>query len=249
MSQSALRGLLTNYVLDCIGFLPADKGSYMSRRIQETHGGDADWQATLRRVLHLEDGLNEHLQQMWAAHRQQAALGGIPADHHTFARQAIEDQRFAHLLKPKPPVMLKIPWTGPITVKAVGFWRHTDGTFPEYPQPQTLVRPGWHAAELKHIIAYLSSGYNAHPDFLFCGWSTCRFAGCLEGVYNGSREFTDGEWGWPEGLAHYVEHHAVILPEEFITTMRDNHWHAPPSPDPPHRTDFDLSFWIHWAAH
>jgi hypothetical protein len=248
MSREPLRGLMTNYVLDCIGFLPVEMAAYMGRRIQKTHGGDEDWKATLRGVLRLDEGLNERLQQMWRDHQQQAALSGTAIDPLTFARQAIEDKSFAHLFRPKLTVVPAIPWSGPTTVKAVGFWRYTDGSFPQYPQPQALVKPGWQATELKRIIAYLRSGYNAHPDFMFCGWSSCRFADCVEGFFNGSRELTDGEWGWPEGLAHYVERHAVILPEEFIATMRANGWETPPQPDPPHRTEFDFTFWVNWAA-
>jgi len=239
---------LERYVLGCIGFLPAELESYMCRRIRQTHGGDDDWKATLRGVLHLDDGLDDRLRQMWNLHQQEAASAGTPPDPGGFTRRALEDESFAHLLKSKPIVVPPIPWVGPIAVKAVGFWRLADGACPQYPTPQALVQPGWHAAELKRIIAYLRSGYNAHPDLQFCGWSICRFEGCIEGEYNGTREFTDGEWGWPEGLAHYVERHAVILPEEFIDTMRANHWRPPPSPDPPHRTNLDVSFWIHWAG-
>jgi hypothetical protein len=32
----------------------------------------------------------------------------------------------------------------------------------------------------------------------------------------GSSELTDGFWRWPEGLSHYVRHHGIILPEEFM---------------------------------
>ena len=33
---------------------------------------------------------------------------------------------------------------------------------------------------------------------------------------NGSREFTDGTWLWPEGFSHYVENHQVRPPAEFV---------------------------------
>ena len=243
--QPPIHGLLERYVLACIGFLPAEMESYMSRRIQETHGGDADWRATLRRVLRLDAHLDEHLLQMWQAHQQQAVLAGTPPDPGDFARRALEDGRFAHVLKRKPAVAPLISRGAPITVKGIGFWRHTDGTLPEYPKPQDFVQPGWCAAETERIVAYLRAGYNSHA---YCGWSTCRFAGCVEGEFNGTRDFTDGEWGWPEGLAHYVERHAVVLPEEFIASMRSNHWHPPQFPAPPVQINFDYSFWINWAA-
>jgi hypothetical protein len=240
--------LLERYVLGCIGFLPAETEAHLSQRFRQTYRKGGDWKAILRGVLHLDDDLDDRLRQMWDAHQQQAALRGTPSDPAKFALLALEDKCFAHLLKRTPPIVPRDPWAAPITVKAVGFWRDADGSFPQYPQPQMLVRPGWHAKELKSIIAYLRSGYNAHPDFAYCGWSTCRFEGCREGEFNGSAEFTDGEWGRPEGLAHYVEGHAVVLPGEFIDTMRANHWRPPPSPTPPHRTNFDHSFWINWAT-
>jgi len=32
---------------------------------------------------------------------------------------------------------------------------------------------------------------------------------------NGSRDLTDGDYLWPEGLSHYVLAHGVRLPTEF----------------------------------
>jgi hypothetical protein len=43
----------------------------------------------------------------------------------------------------------------------------------------------------------------------------------------GSSSCDDGEWTWPEGLAHYVERHSVLLPDEFVATMRENGWRIP----------------------
>ena len=49
------------------------------------------------------------------------------------------------------------------------------------------------------------------------GYSNCRFGGdgsCPTGpwVNMGCIALTDGEFVWPEGLVHYVEHHAVRPP-------------------------------------
>jgi hypothetical protein len=35
-------------------------------------------------------------------------------------------------------------------------------------------------------------------------------------MHNGDREFTDGVYRWPSGLAHYVGDHAVRLPQPVI---------------------------------
>jgi hypothetical protein len=40
------------------------------------------------------------------------------------------------------------------------------------------------------------------------------------GVANGSAEFTDGTYVWPEGLAHYVDEHHVRLPEAVLEHIR-----------------------------
>ena len=51
---------------------------------------------------------------------------------------------------------------------------------------------------------------------LICGMSYCRF-GC---GWNGAAERSDGVWVWPDGLAHYVERHHVMLPQAFVAHMR-----------------------------
>jgi hypothetical protein len=189
MRQAGLRHLLENYVLGCIGYLPVETESYMSQHIPQTYRSDADWRTTLRRVLKLDDGLDDRLRQMWSAHQEKAALTGTPPDPRGFATLALEDADFAHLWRPPKPTNMAC-FADPITVKAIGFWRGIDGSLPQYPKPQDFVQPNWHVAELKLIIAYLRSGYNARA---WCGWSTCRFEGCAEGEFNGTKEFTDTE--------------------------------------------------------
>jgi len=44
------------------------------------------------------------------------------------------------------------------------------------------------------------------------GISPCR----LCGIKNGSLEFTDGTYLWPEGLVHYIREHAVRMPEAVV---------------------------------
>jgi uncharacterized protein (TIGR03067 family) len=59
------------------------------------------------------------------------------------------------------------------------------------------------------------------------GYSFCRFVCGTPDEEMGSADLHDGEWEWPEGLAHYVEHHSVLLPDEFIETMRSRSWQPP----------------------
>jgi len=55
---------------------------------------------------------------------------------------------------------------------------------------------------------------------MYFGGSTCRFL--CENKSVGNKELTDGVWVWPEGLAHYVEVHDVLLPSEFVNQARNN---------------------------
>ena len=43
---------------------------------------------------------------------------------------------------------------------------------------------------------------------------------CRPGELNGSREFTDGVYLWPEGLSHYVRDHGVRLPTAIVRHMQ-----------------------------
>ena len=56
---------------------------------------------------------------------------------------------------------------------------------------------------------YLAAGTIART---YLGYSPCR----LCGIENGDREYTDGEFIWPQGLLHYVDEHAVRLPARFV---------------------------------
>ena len=49
-----------------------------------------------------------------------------------------------------------------------------------------------------------------------------------------SNILTDGEWAWPEDLAHYVSKYNVDLPRDFIKTLQSRAY------QPPSRNSFDL---------
>jgi hypothetical protein len=138
-----------------------------------------------------------------------------------------------------------------VPLKGIGFWKN--GECHRYPQPQWLVQHGWHTEDLDRIVAYLRSGNEYLSEM---GYSYCRFANCSDKCAdkNGVSSFTDGEWMWPEGLAHYIEKHSVILPEEFISTMQSNHWQVPASAGLLPATPWErpvrsssIRFWLRWA--
>jgi hypothetical protein len=132
----------------------------------------------------------------------------------------------------------------------VGYWGDSEG-LSDLPCPQSLVRTGWQAHDLDRIAAYLRGG---HTFAVWCGLAFCRFTGC--GQVIGSRDLTDGEWVWPQGLEHYLLQHGVCLPDAFVATMRVNRWEVPAACS---RIDLvqlrnagggpfgDLSEWIEWA--
>ena len=91
--------------------------------------------------------------------------------------------------------------------RLIGYWR--DGSSPGWPDPQVFVDGGWSPQEREAVAGYLRVGRGWRH---YMGQSLCRICG----QPNGSSELTDGDWVWPEGLAHYVATHSVRLPEEFV---------------------------------
>jgi hypothetical protein len=68
------------------------------------------------------------------------------------------------------------------------------------------------------VIEYLDDAYKI-PMFSF-GPSWCRM-GCVGAPEEiGTQDLTDGVWLFPEGLVHYVRHHAVRPPEAFLEHLR-----------------------------
>ncbi len=93
-------------------------------------------------------------------------------------------------------------------LKALGYWRSEEE--PDLPDPVVHIDEEWDVSEREWVVDYLSRGQIVGVAM---GSSQCRICNAP----NGSREFTDGDYYWPEGLAHYVITHGVRLPAEFIT--------------------------------
>ncbi|MFJ5921739.1 hypothetical protein ACIQF6_03920 [Kitasatospora sp. NPDC092948] len=92
-------------------------------------------------------------------------------------------------------------------LRMIGYWGGKQ--WPEGPDPRELVDPDWDVDERDFVVGYLCQGYLLGE---FMGTSPCRICGRP----NGSAEFTDGEFLWPEGLAHYLAEHGVRLPAAFV---------------------------------
>ncbi|HZJ67892.1 MAG TPA: hypothetical protein VFD36_30520 [Kofleriaceae bacterium] len=128
-----------------------------------------------------------------------------------------------------------------------GYWRESPpGQFLGYPDPGALVDPAWEPARRERIVEYLRAGkaLAAYP-----GYASCRFADCTHAQRDhiGSQDLTDGHWIWPEGLWHYVQDHAVRLPDEFVATAVAGDFAI--AADLGDRVvAMDPAFWLRWSA-
>jgi hypothetical protein len=146
------------------------------------------------------------------------------------------------------------------SLKGIGYWYSGNASdsrpFPipvrtkvseSFPDPTRLVYPTWRIQDREKIARYLRSGWTYQQ---WRGLSYCRFRCKIASAEMGSRCVTDGQWVWPEGLHHYIEHHCVRLPEEFVESMQRSGWQVPSGKSEPNwQTSSipDYSFWIAWA--
>jgi hypothetical protein len=107
--------------------------------------------------------------------------------------------------------------------KKVGFWRphpavasHYDASDPEMslPWPGDLIDPSFDPRLRAMVAAYL-----LEPKFKgtrYKGTSRCRLCGKM----NGSADYSDGTYTWPQGYAHYVRDHGVRPPQDLVEHIR-----------------------------
>ena len=137
-----------------------------------------------------------------------------------------------------------------VTLKCIGYWkdREDSGTFRDCPEPYWLRWPRCDEKDSNSILAYLETGHKCRA---YCGRARCRFPRC--GLTLGSKDLTDGEWVWPEGLEHYIVRHSVSLPDEFRARVQQRAGVVAPA-DPEfalrlryHAFDYDVTFWVDWC--
>lgn len=68
----------------------------------------------------------------------------------------------------------------------------------------------WDPKERDRVLAYVSD--NRFRKVSYMGFSTCRICG----KDNGTADFADWRYVWPEGFAHYIKDHAVRPPRAFV---------------------------------
>jgi hypothetical protein len=90
----------------------------------------------------------------------------------------------------------------------IGYWRSNEE--PEWPDPHDFVDETWDLEERALVADYLRDGF---IPWMEMGFSWCRICGMM----NGSAEYADSVYLWPEGLSHYIEEHAVRLPRVVVS--------------------------------
>lgn len=126
-------------------------------------------------------------------------------------------------------------------LEVLGWWFHERAP-DEWPLPQRLVRR-WNANDRSLVLRYLRAG---RVLVRYGATSRCRFACGVRDV--GRRDLTDGTFVWPDGLAHYVQRHAVRLPPHFVAHVRARGGRIATFALPKPRTGlYDAGPWRRWA--
>ena len=95
-------------------------------------------------------------------------------------------------------------------MKKIGFWFDPNHEADkDYPHVEDFIDFKWNKVEKQIVIDWLKNEQENAKYDAFLGYSQCRVCGKL----NGSREFMNDYFIWPEGLLHYIEEHNVKIPE------------------------------------
>jgi hypothetical protein len=122
------------------------------------------------------------------------------------------------------------------TLRLIGYW-HSDYA-PSWPDPGRFVDRSWSPSVRDAVVRYLRSCEELRYGF---GTSWCRFHCPGHGKGGvGSAERSDGRFVWPDGLVHYVERHAVRLPDDFVASLS---LPAEPVPQGPDEYRIDDGWW------
>lgn len=118
------------------------------------------------------------------------------------------------------------------------------------PAPQELVgeMPEEHRAR---PAAYLAAGMDYE---MYLGYSWCRIGCQIDHPQMGSKDLSDGTWVWPEGLAHHVREHCILLPEDFVRDALSKSspvipgWGEKNGPWSEHKEPADEIDWQQWSS-
>ena len=95
-------------------------------------------------------------------------------------------------------------------LKIIGYWHSLSE--PDFPDPANFIDDLRDNSVKEYTLKYLRAGIKTNAIHLGSSW--CRFRCGNQNL--GSAEYTDGQYVWPEGLQHYVEHHNLRLPQIIL---------------------------------
>jgi hypothetical protein len=91
--------------------------------------------------------------------------------------------------------------------KVEGYWYSKSS--PEYPKP-VAIETAWEGKE--EFLQKLNRKEKSASRQQFKGISTCRICKCA----NGSVEYSNSKFIWPEGYRHYIESHNIKPSDDFF---------------------------------
>jgi hypothetical protein len=100
----------------------------------------------------------------------------------------------------------------------------TQGT---YPTPARSIADNIAAQPLvdaENVVAYLRMGH--HLIYMMDSQDDVLDP-VARRLINGSSIQTDGDWLWRQDYAYYVRRHNVIVPDDFLTTIRERNYVVP----------------------
>lgn len=95
-------------------------------------------------------------------------------------------------------------------LKIIGYWHSLSE--PDCPDPANFIDDLCDESVKEYTLTYLRAGIKTNAIYLGSSW--CRFRCGNQNL--GSAEYTDGQYVWPEGLQHYIEHHNLRLPQIIV---------------------------------
>jgi hypothetical protein len=105
----------------------------------------------------------------------------------------------------------------------IGFYREFRGGEPHQPSLR-LAAQSCAMPRAADVIRYLNDG----KVLVATGGVVSDVLDPKFGIIGPPHILTDGAYAWPAILSHYIEHHHVHLPEEFVSHMVTNNWTISP---------------------
>jgi hypothetical protein len=108
-----------------------------------------------------------------------------------------------------------------------GVWKNSEADPFQVPLFDEIVDASWNPSDLGDIVAYLKDC----PVSITSQSLSEPCPLCGEVLDDLTAQRSDGVWGWPSTLAHYVSKHHVRLPDRFAEHIRSNKYAVPTFPE------------------